>query len=112
MAATDSQQTISDINALNDKVLYLKQTLDNYNGGISGSLRVAKSVYDAHTAAIGARNNMLNSDPFSDDDSQDTMDAWNTLYPNLVKTLQVGQQKVRICCVYGAVEYGDQKWPK
>lgn len=94
LAAANSHQTVSDIHALNESVMNVKRNLENYNGGIPASFRVAKSLYETHTTAETARKNLGNSDPFSDEDGQATMDAYNEMYPNLVETLRIGKEKV------------------
>ncbi|KAJ5918605.1 hypothetical protein N7466_010597 [Penicillium verhagenii] len=93
LAITNSQQTVDNINALTKKTQIAKQALENYNGGISGGLLIARAIYNAHSSAVAARNSMGSSDPFSGEDSDLTLDAYNQFTPVLLSALEVAQVK-------------------
>lgn len=94
LAAANSHQTVSDINAINERVMTVRRNLESYNGGIPASFRVAKSLYEAHATTETARKNLGSADPFSDEDGQAAMDAYNEMYPNLLETMRIGKEKV------------------
>lgn len=94
-AIANSQQTVDGINVLTKKTLATKQAIDNYNGGFTGALLVAKSIYTAHMTSENIRKNLDSSDPFDGEDGDRTMDAYNQFAPVLLDTLRAGQQKVR-----------------
>ncbi|KAJ5953342.1 hypothetical protein N7454_000238 [Penicillium verhagenii] len=93
LAFANSQQTVEDINALTKKTQIAKQAIENYNGGITGGLLIARAVYNAHSSAVAARNSMGSSDPFSGEDSDRTLDAYNQFTPALLGALQAAQNK-------------------
>jgi hypothetical protein len=95
LAIINSQQTVDDVNALTQKTLATKKAIENYNGGVTGALLVAKSVYTTHKSSETARKNMDSSDPFDGEDGDRTMDAYNQLTPVLIDTLRVAQNKVQ-----------------
>ena len=97
LASTGKHQTVSDINAMIEQTQIVKRAIESFNGGFGSGLKVANAIYNAHTTAEIARNNLGTSDPLSGEDGERTMDAWNELYPVLVSTLQAGQQKVLGC---------------
>ncbi|KAJ5913808.1 hypothetical protein N7504_002691 [Penicillium tannophilum] len=92
-AIANSQQTVDGINVLTKKTLATKQAIDNYNGGFTGALLVAKSIYTAHMTSENIRKNLDSSDPFDGEDGDRTMDAYNQFAPVLLDTLRAGQQK-------------------
>lgn len=94
-AIANSQQTVDGINVLTKKTLATKQAIDNYNGGFTGALLVAKSIYTAHMTSENIRKNLDSSDPFDGEDGDRTMDAYNQFAPVLLDTLRAGQHKVR-----------------
>ncbi|KAJ5291614.1 hypothetical protein N7478_000865 [Penicillium angulare] len=92
-ASVNSEQAVADIHELTRMTKIAKRSLEDYNGGIPGAYRIARSVYNAHTSAETARKSMGNSDPLADDDSGRTLDAYNQFYPVLLDTLQVAKTK-------------------
>ncbi|KAJ5097223.1 hypothetical protein N7456_007944 [Penicillium angulare] len=93
LASVNSEQAVADIHELTRKTEIAKRSLEDYNGGIPGAFRIARSVYNAHTSAETARKSIGNSDPLADDDSGRTLDAYNKFYPVLLDTLQVAKAK-------------------
>lgn len=44
LAIANSQQTVSDIHAVTEKTEIAKNALENFNGGLTGALRVSRAV--------------------------------------------------------------------
>ena len=95
LAAANSDQTVSDINAIAEKTRITKKAIDNYNGGITGALMISRAIYNAHTTAETARRNLHGADPFADDDGGKMLEAYDEMYPLLIDTLKSAQKKVR-----------------
>ncbi|KAJ5112156.1 hypothetical protein N7532_000201 [Penicillium argentinense] len=93
LAIANIDQTVSDIQEITHKTRVVKRAIENFNGGIPSALRVANAIYSAHAAAEMTRKHIGSSDPFSDEDGDKTMDAYNEFYPVLLATLQAGQEK-------------------
>lgn len=95
LGATNIARTVSDMQAVTDGINKAKDSLDNYNGGISGALKVAHAIYNAHSAAETARKSIGDSDPFSDEDGEKALDTYNDMHPRIRETARVAQEKVR-----------------
>lgn len=93
--AANSEQTVSDFHAIADKTRIAKKALQNYNGGYTGALKISRAIYNAHTTAETTRKNLHGADPFASDDGDKTLDAYNQMWPVLIDTLKLGQQKVK-----------------
>ncbi|CAI7586958.1 unnamed protein product [Penicillium pancosmium] len=92
-AIANIDQTVSDIHEITHKLRVAKRAIQNFNGGVPSALRIANAVYQAHTTSETARDRLGSSDPFSGPDGEQTMDAYNEMYPVLMATLQAGQDK-------------------
>jgi hypothetical protein len=95
LAIANLDQTVSNIQEITQKTRVAKRAIERFNGGVPSGLRIANAMYNAHAAAETSRKQIGSSDPFSEDDSGKTMEAYNELYPVLLATLQAGQEKVR-----------------
>jgi hypothetical protein len=90
------KQTIGKFQDVAGGIDDVKLALDKYNGGIWDSFRVANILYDAHSKAEVARKHLVDSDPFSEADSMEIMNAYNDIYPRLLDTLKTGAEKVSL----------------
>ncbi|KAF5862096.1 hypothetical protein ETB97_012161 [Aspergillus alliaceus] len=93
LGASNVANTKASLQTLKDQVHAAKSSLENYNGGFVGTLPVARSLYAAHSSSEIVRKEAEKSDPFTSPEGEELVDTYNEMYPVLLDTMRVAQEK-------------------
>jgi hypothetical protein len=93
-AAANVAQSIDYMNAATEKIETAHKSLDNYNGGISSALGVARSLMVAQTAARTAREHLGGDDKMTPEEGDRYYESYTHMYPVLLDAIHTAERKV------------------
>ena len=93
-AAANVAQSIDYMNAASEKIETAHKSLDNYNGGISSALGVARSLMVAQTAARTAREHLGDDDKMTPEEGDRYYESYTHMYPVLLDAIHTAERKV------------------
>ncbi|KAF4212586.1 hypothetical protein CNMCM6805_009621 [Aspergillus fumigatiaffinis] len=93
LAATNIAEAISDMDNLARAIGDARDSLQNYQGGVSGALDTAGAVNNAKLAARTARENLAGSGGFTPDEAAQYYEAYTKMSPVLLDALTVAKDK-------------------
>ncbi|KAF7158735.1 hypothetical protein CNMCM5623_003899 [Aspergillus felis] len=93
LAATNTAQAISDMDNLTKAIRDARDSLHNYQGGLSGAIDTADAVSNAKLAARTARESLAGSNSLTPDEATKYYDAYSKMSPVLLDALTVAKDK-------------------
>ncbi|GFF38221.1 hypothetical protein IFM51744_03721 [Aspergillus udagawae] len=93
LGSVNSEQAVSDINALQESVVKARESLEGWNGGLMGAIPIASRIQSVQSAAANARRSIDESNTFDGKDADAVVAAYDQLHPEILSTLNIAEQK-------------------
>ncbi|GIJ86884.1 hypothetical protein Asppvi_005782 [Aspergillus pseudoviridinutans] len=93
LAATNTEQAISDMDNLAKAIRDARDSVYNYQGGLSGAIDTASAVSNAKLAARNARESLAGSNGLTPDEATKYYEAYTKMSPVLLDALTVAKDK-------------------